>query len=47
MGGAESGVLGIDVGATKAAAGIIDPATGAIVLRDGIPPSRCAELRRF
>lgn len=34
--GAGAGVLGIDVGGTKIAAGIVDPATGAIVRRETI-----------
>jgi len=36
MTGADSGVLGIDVGGTKIAAGIVDPASGAIVARETI-----------
>jgi glucokinase len=36
MAGADSGVLGIDVGGTKIAAGIVDPATGAILRRETI-----------
>ncbi len=36
-GGAGPGVLGIDVGGTKIAAGVVDPATGAIVRREIIP----------
>ena len=36
MTGAGSGVLGIDVGGTKIAAGIVDPATGVIVCRETI-----------
>ena len=35
-GGAGAGVLGIDVGGTKIAAGIVDPATGAILARETI-----------
>jgi glucokinase len=35
-GGAGPGVLGIDVGGTKIAAGIVDPATGAILRRETI-----------
>jgi len=35
-GGAGAGVLGIDVGGTKIAAGVIDPATGAILVRETI-----------
>jgi glucokinase len=35
-GGADAGVLGIDVGGTKIAAGIVDPATGAIIRRETI-----------
>ena len=35
-GGADRGVLGIDVGGTKIAAGVIDPATGAILGRESI-----------
>jgi len=35
-GGAGTGVLGIDVGGTKIAAGIVDPATGAIRARETI-----------
>lgn len=35
-GGADRGVLGIDVGGTKIAAGVIDPATGAILCRESI-----------
>ena len=37
MGGAGPGVLGIDVGGTEIAAGVVDPATGAIVRRETIP----------
>jgi glucokinase len=36
MGDADAGVLGIDVGGTKIAAGVVDPATGAILLRETI-----------
>jgi len=36
MGGAGAGVLGIDVGGTKIAAGVVDPATGAILARETI-----------
>jgi predicted NBD/HSP70 family sugar kinase len=36
MKSAATGVLGIDVGGTKIAAGIVDPATGAIILRETI-----------
>jgi predicted NBD/HSP70 family sugar kinase len=35
-GGAGAGVLGIDVGGTKIAAGIVDPATGAVLARETI-----------
>ncbi len=35
-GGAGAGVLGIDVGGTKIAAGVVDPATGAILARETI-----------
>ena len=35
-GGAGAGVLGIDVGGTKIAAGIVDPATGALIRRETI-----------
>jgi len=35
-GGADRGVLGIDVGGTKIAAGVVDPATGAILCRESI-----------
>lgn len=35
-GGAGAGVLGIDVGGTKIAAGVVDPATGAILVRETV-----------
>ena len=37
MNRAATGVLGIDLGGTKIAAGIVDPASGAIILSETVP----------